>query len=77
MAQACGRHPMNASGPWYVKSEDCVACETCSGIAPQIFAHDDLGVAYVAHNLSQEPPMRKLFNEAAENCPAGAITAQT
>lgn len=74
MAHACDRHPLNASGSWYVKAEDCVACETCSGIAPQIFAHDEHGVAYVAHNLAQEPRMRKLYEEAVENCPSGAIS---
>lgn len=76
MSNACVRHELNAPGGWHVNKEECVACDTCSGIAPQIFAHDDMGVSYVANNLSHDQAMAKLFQEACDNCPSAAIHAQ-
>lgn len=73
MSKSCARHELNAPGQWHVNGEDCVACDSCSDIAPQIFAHDERGISYIAHNLSADAEMTTLFREAADACPAAAI----
>jgi ferredoxin len=67
------RSARNVPGPYFVNAEECIACEQCSEIAPDLFAHDEQGVSYVRRNPAQEPLQIEQFQQAREECPAGAI----
>ncbi len=52
-------------------NEDCIGCELCVGICPEIFKMED-GVA-VAQCDTVMPAAEGDCREAAESCPADAI----
>lgn len=56
-------------------SEDCIGCGLCESTCPSVFAVGDAGVA--------EPQVDEIpaddedsAQEAADNCPVGAITVE-
>ena len=56
-------------------SEDCIGCGMCEGIAPDVFAIGDDGLA---HAIVEEVPAdaEATSLEAADSCPVNAITVE-
>ena len=56
-------------------SEDCIGCGMCEGIAPDVFAIGDDGLA---HAIVEEvaADFEDAAQEAADSCPVGAITVE-
>lgn len=56
-------------------SEDCIGCGLCEGMAPDVFAVGDDGLA---HAVVEEVPAESeaAAQEAAEACPVTAITVE-
>ena len=72
MADKSRKWPQNVPGPFYV-DEDCIDCNLCSEIAPEIFAvNKDDGHDYV-HTQPVDEAGVKLALEAMESCPVEAI----
>ena len=69
MADLRRRHPLNATGPWFVDL-GCISCDTCTDISPEIFWRDPERKAYVREHRPQE---EKLFRAALESCPVDAV----
>jgi ferredoxin len=55
-------------------SDECIGCETCVGICPDVFEMVD-GKATVIDGADLSANMDEI-TEAAESCPAEAITAE-
>ncbi len=56
-------------------SEDCIGCGLCEGICSDVFAIGDDGLAHpIVEELDDE--LEDAAQEAAENCPAGAIEVE-
>lgn len=64
-------NPLCAPGR-FANSRDCVRCELCINHAPQIFALDPAGKAYV-HHQPQSPEELKKARTCLENCPISGI----
>ena len=68
----------NTEGAWYCTSPDddngegCIACNACFGRAPQFFAEDDDGNAYVWRQPETEEDA-EICQEQLDNCPVNAI----
>ncbi|MCS7080666.1 MAG: ferredoxin [Chloracidobacterium sp.] len=72
MANLRERFPENAEGPFYVDAQ-CIDCDVCRSIAPDIFARNDRGAySYVLRQPENEEE-RELCLEAMESCPVEAI----
>ena len=63
-----------------VAKDECIACGSCSGIAPDIFDHDDEGYAENIYDddentgtVAIEEDLLEDLIDAAENCPTEAI----
>ncbi|MFC6314913.1 ferredoxin [Lapidilactobacillus achengensis] len=59
----------------------CIACGLCQLKAPELFAYDEEGIAYVKidNNQGTTPlplPLQAQFKAAYTNCPTGAIIRQ-
>ncbi|MCX7830930.1 MAG: ferredoxin [Acidobacteria bacterium] len=62
----------NVSGKWYV-DENCIACDSCISIAPDIFVmNDDSTHAYVKKQPSTAEEIQ-LAEDAKGSCPTEAI----
>ena len=72
MADTNARHTLNVLGAWFV-DEDCISCDVCTDIAPDIFGRDDAGASYVKCQGQNDPEQTNLFREALEDCPVEAI----
>lgn len=78
MSNPRNRHPQNISGPWYCthpedpSGEGCIACNICYSGAPEFFAEDDDGYAYVYRQPETEDD-RELCREQLESCPVMSI----
>lgn len=64
-----------------VSQESCIACGACSSVAPDIFAHNEDGTAYVVfgNNLGNEPIPEILesdLQDAFDSCPSESIIIQ-
>ncbi|MDH5750945.1 MAG: ferredoxin [Deltaproteobacteria bacterium] len=72
MADRNRKWPQNAEGSYYV-DEDCIDCNLCSEIAPEIFAVNE----GEGHDFVKKQPEtddeRSLAAEAMESCPVEAI----
>lgn len=72
------KHPGNAPGPFYVTSPDdpdgqgCNACTICYNAAPDFFAEDEEGYAYVMQQPESEADI-DLCREQIDACPTNAI----
>jgi ferredoxin len=69
MANPKRRNPSNISGPWFVDL-DCIACDTCTDISPEIFGRGADRKAFVKARLLEEAA---LFRAALESCPVEAV----
>ena len=57
----------------YDVNADCIACDTCTGLAPENFAlTQDYKMAYVTHQ-PKNPEQNQRCEEALAACPVGAI----
>ena len=54
-----------------VDQDECMGCESCVELCPEVFAMDDDGKAYV---LDVENPSEDDVQEAIDACPAECIT---
>lgn len=59
----------------YKVNENCVGCELCAGICPEVFSMTDEGVAKA---IDAEVPAGALDSaaEAMDGCPVNAIEAE-
>ncbi len=63
----------------YIKQEECLGCEACVEICPEIFGFDiDETKAYVIQNddaiQNDEESDEECIEEAIGSCPAGCIS---
>lgn len=78
MANPEQRHQKNTPGKWYCTDPDdemgegCIACSVCYVGAPDFFAEDDDGNAYV-YKQPSTPEEEDLCQEQLENCPVNSI----
>jgi len=78
MSNKSQKHEKNISGKWYCtdpddeEGEGCIACNVCYSGAPEFFAEDDDGNAFV-HNQPIHPEDIELCQEQLEACPVYSI----
>lgn len=78
MANPKHKHDQNIVGKWYCTDPDddggegCIACSVCYTGAPDFFAEDDDGNAYV-HRQPVTPDEIELCQEQLEACPVLSI----
>ena len=78
MANPDIKNKENEKGDWYCTSsedaqgEGCIACCACYGRAPQFFAEDDDGNAYLWRQPETEEDI-EVCQEQLDNCPVNAI----
>lgn len=78
MANPKNKHPQNTQGAWYCtdasdsKGEGCIACSVCYMGAPDFFAEDDEGQAYV-QKQPVTPEEIELCLEQLDMCPVASI----
>jgi len=72
--------------PIYHKVSECIGCNSCVEIAPQLFMMDEEGIASLLHKTAVHGPFEvgELFDEdvsdadeAAEACPVQIIHTAT
>jgi len=72
MATVNKKHESNASGKYYVDT-DCIACDTCVGIAPKFFKlSQNCDYAYVVQQPKTSAD-QELCELAIVSCPVTAI----
>jgi ferredoxin len=82
MPQAANKHSLNIAGPWYctnpedASGEGCIACSVCYTGAPDFFASDENGHAYVAKQPTTDDEIA-LCQEQLEACPVTSIGADS
>jgi ferredoxin len=78
MANPNKKHPKNISGPFYCTDPDdnsgegCIACNVCYSGAPEFFAEDDYGNAYVKKQPITAEEIA-LCEEQMDACPVCSI----
>ena len=78
MATIEAKHKDNIAGAWYCTDPDddngegCIACGLCYGAAPEFFAEDDDGNAYV-HAQPQTDDEIAICQEQLDDCPVSSI----
>ncbi|TAG06776.1 MAG: ferredoxin [Verrucomicrobia bacterium] len=72
MADKIDKNPLNVSGKYY-NDTNCIDCDLCREIAPQIFTRDDNeGLSY-AHRQPVTEAEITLAEEALNSCPTESI----
>ena len=72
------KHELNIAGAWYTTHPDdedgegCIACNVCYSGAPEFFAEDENGNAYVKKQPVEEKDI-ELCKEQMDMCPVGSI----
>ncbi len=66
------RLPANIAGTYYVDSQ-CIDCDICRSLAPNLFARDDETSFSFVHRQPATPQEIELAEEALQDCPADAI----
>lgn len=72
------KHPDNVAGKFYCTDPDddngegCIACNVCYNGAPDFFAEDEDGNAYIKKQPETEEDI-ELCVEQMEACPVGSI----
>lgn len=80
MSNPKNKHPKNVSGVWYTTDPDdgdgegCIACSVCYSGAPEFFASDDNGNAFVKKQ-PKTPSETSLCQEQMDLCPVNSIGA--
>ncbi len=78
MANKSEKHKNNVAGAWFCTDPDdsagegCIACGLCYGSAPEFFAEDEDGNAYV-HRQPVSDDEIALCQEQLEDCPVSSI----
>lgn len=78
MANSSQKHEKNVAGSWYCTDPDddngegCIACNVCYNGAPEFFAEDEDGNAYVKKQPQTEEEIA-LCQEQLEECPVNSI----
>lgn len=78
MANVEAKHALNIAGAWYCTDPDddggegCIACNVCYSGAPEFFAEDDDGNAYIHKQPDSEEDV-ELCQEQLDSCPVGSI----
>lgn len=78
MANKSNKHNMNIAGKFYCTDPDdedgegCIACNVCYSGAPEFFAEDDFGNAYVVKQPTT-PQEIELCMEQLDACPVSSI----
>jgi len=78
MANKEAKHRMNVVGPFYCTGPDdpygegCTACQICYAAAPDFFASDEDGYAYVSRQPESEED-RAICLEQMDACPSLSI----
>lgn len=78
MANKDLKHPQNIAGPFYCtdpndsEGEGCIACNVCYSGAPEFFAEDPEGNAYV-QKQPRTPDEMALCRDQVEACPVASI----
>jgi len=78
MANPEAKNKENVKGAFYCTDpeddagEGCIACNACYGRAPQFFAENDEGSAYVWRQPETEEDILEC-QEQLDNCPVNAI----
>ena len=78
MSNSSLKHKSNIPGPWYCTDPDddngegCIACNVCYTGAPDFFAEDEDGNAYVKKQPST-PEEEASCQEQLDACPVGSI----
>lgn len=78
MANPKNKHPSNIPGPFYTTDPDddggegCIACNVCYSGAPEFFAEDDYGSAFVKKQPTT-PEEIELCQEQLDACPVNSI----
>lgn len=78
MANPKNKHVQNIPGPFYTTDPDddggegCIACSVCYANAPEFFAEDDYGNAYVKKQ-PLTPEEIELCQEQIDACPVNSI----
>jgi ferredoxin len=63
------KHPENAEGKFWIDQELCVACQVCTGEAPDNIAYDAVrGKSYIARQPENDVELIAV-REAVELCP--------
>ncbi|MBF0359877.1 MAG: ferredoxin [Oligoflexia bacterium] len=78
MANKNAKHKKNVPGPWFCTDPDdengegCIACNVCYTGAPDFFAEDDNGNAYIKRQPISSSE-KEICQEQLEACPVSAI----
>ncbi len=78
MANKDLKHPKNIPGKFYCtdpedeNGEGCIACNVCYTGAPEFFAEDEDGNAFVKKQ-PESPEDIELCQEQMDSCPVGSI----
>ncbi len=78
MSNPKNKHKSNTKGKWYCTDPDdedgegCIACSVCYSGAPDFFASDDHGNAYVYKQPTTDEEI-ELCQEQLELCPVNSI----
>ncbi len=78
MANIKKKHELNVEGQFYCTDPDdddgegCIACSVCYMGAPDFFAEDDMGNAYIKKQPTS-PEDIELCQEQLEACPVNSI----
>jgi ferredoxin len=78
MANKNAKHKKNIPGLWYCTDPDdengegCIACNVCYSAAPDFFAEDESGNAYIKRQPTTQEE-RDLCQEQIDACPVSAI----
>ncbi len=78
MANPAKKHKLNVPGPWFCTDPDddngegCIACNVCYTGAPDFFAEDEDGNAYIKKQ-PKGPEELALCQEQLEACPVSSI----
>ena len=78
MANKNAKHKMNVAGAWYCTDPDddngegCIACNVCYSNAPDFFAEDEDGNAYIKKQPTNQEEI-DLCQEQLDSCPVSSI----
>ena len=78
MSNKENKHKMNVAGAWYCTDPDddggegCIACNVCYSGAPEFFAEDENGNAYIKKQPTTQAEI-DLCQEQLDMCPVGSI----